>query len=107
MYAGASDEFFKEKAIQSLSSIFSMSKEKINEGLKECRVFNWKKSKWSRGAYSYGRVGFRETKATAKMPLENRVYFSGEAYYDGIFPGTVEAAIVDALKTVDQILDDI
>ncbi len=102
-FAHESDDFFREKAFESLASLFSMNIEKIKNGVKECHVFNWKKSRWSKGAYSYAKVGYRTTKEAAKKTLNDRIYFSGEAYYEGPFPGTVEAAVADALNTVDEI----
>lgn len=105
-FAQESDDYFREKALESLASIFSLNVDDIKLGLKECRVFNWKKTRWSWGAYSYAKVGYQKTKAIAKKSLNNRIYFSGEAYYDGPFPGTVEAALADAMHTVAQILKE-
>ena len=60
---------------------------------------NWKNEPWSRGAYSYSLIGFRKTISVCKEPVENRIYFAGEAFYEGPYPGTVEAAVVSGLET--------
>ena|SRR5450432_196871 len=106
-FAHETDTFFRDKAVESLASIFSLTNEEIETGLKECRIFNWKNEPWSRGAYSYSKVGFRSAKAVCRESLQYRIYFSGEAYYEGPFPGTVEAAIVNALYTAKRILSDL
>jgi monoamine oxidase len=106
-FADATDDFLRGKAIESLASIFSTDVENIKKGMKECRVFNWKKTRWSRGAYSYAKVGYQTAKVIAKKTLNKQIYFSGEAYYEGAFPGTVESAVVDALNTAKLILMEI
>jgi monoamine oxidase len=102
-FAEEPESFFRERAIKSLSSIFSLSEEEIKNGLKGCKIFNWKKEPWSRGAYSYALVGSGDAQAICRLPVQNRIYFAGEAYYEGAYPGTVEAAIVNALATAKQI----
>ena len=98
------DMFFLDKAIESLSAIFSVSTKKVKNDLGDFRVFNWKNEPWSRGAYSYSNVGFRKTKFICRKPVQNRIYFAGEAYYEGPYPGTVEAAVVSGLETARQML---
>jgi monoamine oxidase len=100
------DEFFRNKAIDSLASIFFVSTDEIKKGLKECRIFNWKNEPWSRGAYSYSLVGSGDAKAICRKSLQKRIYFSGEAYYEGPYPGTVEAAVVSGLQSARQMISD-
>jgi len=106
-FAGKPDTFFFEKAIESLTSIFSVSAAQIKKDLESYRIFNWKNEPWSRGAYSYGRVGFRNSKTIYRKPVESRIYFAGEACYDGPFPGTVESAVVSGQVTARNLLKDL
>lgn len=101
------DEFFLDRAMESLSSIFSIPPGEIRKNLKESRIFNWKNEPWSRGAYSYPVVGFRKTISICREPVQNRIYFAGEAYYEGAYPGTVEAAVVSGMETARQLLGEI
>lgn len=105
--SGESDEFFLAKALESLSDIFSIAQKDLKNKLKDFRVFNWKKEPWTRGAYSYPLADSAQDKAFAKQPVENRIYFSGEAFYEGPFQGTVEAALVSGLTAARQLLKDI
>jgi len=98
------DSFFLEKAFETLSSLFSVSIEKIKQELRDVRIFNWMNNPWSCGAYSYSLVGSGAAKAICRKSIQNRIYFTGEAYYDGPFPGTVEAAVVSGLETARQLL---
>ena len=106
-FANEPDEFFLGKAIESLAGIFAISPDIIKNGLKEVRICNWKKEPWSRGAYSYAMAGFDKAKATCSKSVQNRIYFTGEAYYDGPYPGTVEAAVVSGKLTARQLIREI
>jgi monoamine oxidase len=106
-YSDKQDSFFLEKALGILSSLFSVSIEKIKQELKDVRIFNWKNNPWSRGAYSYSQVGSGPAKAICRKSIQNRIYLAGEAYYDGPFPGTVESAVVSGLETAKQLLKEL
>jgi monoamine oxidase len=106
-FAGQPDSFFFDKAVESLVSIFSLSADEIKNNLKDYRIFNWKNEPGSRGAYSYSRVGFRNSKTIYRKPVQNRLYFAGEASYDGPHPGTVEAAVVSGLVTAENLIKEL
>jgi monoamine oxidase len=106
-FADQGDEFFLEKAIESLAGIFTRSAETIKKELKHVRIFNWKNEPWSRGAYSYALAGYNNAKSVCRKSIESRMYFAGEAYYEGPYPGTVEAAVVNGRETARQLLREI
>jgi monoamine oxidase len=106
-FADKGDEFFLDKAIESLAGIFSLSPETIRKDLKHVRIFNWINEPWSRGAYSYALAGYDKAKSVCRKSIENRIYFAGEAYYEGPYPGTVEAAVVNGRETARQLLREI
>ena len=101
------DDFFLDKAMESLSEIFSVSRQILNDRLKDFRVFNWKNEAWSRGAYCYFRVGFEKAISVWKEAVGGNIYFTGEAYYNGPHPGTVEASVVNGIDTARRLLSDI
>jgi monoamine oxidase len=101
------DEFFLDKSLQSLSHIFSVSETELKKKLRDFRIFNWKNEPWIRGAYSYARVESQAAKTLCRESLEGRVYFSGEAYYEGSLPGTVEAAVTSGQDTARLLLEEI
>ncbi len=103
-FADEPDSFFLDKAIESMSALFSISIEETRSKLKDFRIFNWKNIPWSRGAYSYSMVGSGHAKAVCRESIDKRIYFAGEAFYDGPFQGTVEAAVVSGLKTVKRLV---
>lgn len=101
------DEFFLEKSLESLSSVFSMPARDLRKRLKDFRIFNWKNIPWSRGAYSFSQVGSAEAKALCRKSLDGRIYFAGEAYYEGPHPGTVEAAVISGLDSAALLLAEL
>ncbi len=101
--AAETDDYFLRKALETLSAIFSVSVQNLKNKLKDHYIFNWKKEPWTRGAYSYGAIGYKQSKAVYSQPVDGKIYFTGEAAYSGSFPGTVEAAVVSGLMTAAQI----
>ena len=98
-----SDEELLEKALMSLSNIFDISLAEIKSNLKAAEVFNWKNEPLSHGAYSYDMPGSIEAKKLLSKPVEDTVFFCGEAIYEGTSPGTVEAAIISAKEMVKKL----
>lgn len=103
---GHPESFFLDKALETLSGIFSISPEEIKNNLTGYRIFNWKNDPWTKGAYSFALPGYEVVKEIYREPIESRIYFSGEAGYDGPHPGTVEAAVVSGLATARKLLSD-
>ena len=105
-WAGQPDAFFLNKALESLSIIFSIPVNDLKKLLKGSSIFNWKTDPWSQGAYSFAQVGYQKDKAVCRKSISGRIYFTGEGYYDGPNPGTVEAAIVSGMTTAKLLQDE-
>ncbi len=96
------NEELLEKAMVSFASIFNMSMPELSAQLKSWEVVNWQNSEYALGGYSYAIKGSTEAKALLHTPIQDTIYFAGEALYSGPHPGTVEAAIVSAQKLADH-----
>ncbi len=97
------DEQFLEKAIASLSDIFRIPLDYLTKKVKAHKVFNWVKDPYSKGAYSYATVLTKNAKETLNMPVQDTIYFAGEALSDTV-PGTVEAALQSGKASASKIL---
>ncbi|HYH14700.1 MAG TPA: NAD(P)/FAD-dependent oxidoreductase, partial [Flavisolibacter sp.] len=97
-------EVLLDKALQSLSAIFDISKETIKGQLKGWYVNNWDKGMYARGAYSYDTIKGGEVKETMKTGIENTLFFAGEGWFHGLELGTVEAALHNGRDTARYIL---
>jgi len=90
-------------ALQSLANIFKKPVDELKDLLSASSVTNWKKVSFIQGGYSYSKVGSTQAQKFLNTPIEDSIFFAGEAYYDGPSPGTVEAALVSAKNVVEKI----
>jgi monoamine oxidase len=98
------EEVIIEKAVESLSIIFGIGKEKIREQLQSWNVFNWTADPFTRGSYAYSTMETEEARKVLMEPVENTLFFAGEALYDGAEMGTVEAALISGKRVAKEVL---
>lgn len=71
----------------------------------DAEVIDWSKKPFIRGAYSYPKVGAgKEVRSIAARPVENRVFFAGEAMNTRGHPSTVHGAMESAFDVVRDLL---
>jgi len=99
------DEGIMDLALQSLSNVFQKTVDELKQMLIASSVANWKKDPYSIGAYSYDAVGSIEAKKLLNVPVEETIFFAGEAFYEGPSFGTVEAALVSAKNVVEKVVN--
>lgn len=99
-----SEEDILQKALTSLGNIFTLSEEQVRKWLHAWNVCNWAADPYCQGGYSYEVVGGAEQKKMLKVPLEGKLFFAGEALFEGIEGGTVEAALVSGRETAHQVI---
>jgi len=93
-----------ELALQSLSNIFKRPVDELKVLLTASLVANWKQDAFAKGGYSYSMVGSTVAQKLLNTPIDDTIFFAGEACYDGPSPGTVEAALVSAKNVVEKII---
>jgi len=91
-------------ALGSLSNIFKKPLDELENSLTASLVANWKQDAFAKGGYSYSMVGSREAQKFLSTPIDDTIFFAGEAFYVGPSPGTVEAALVSAKNVVEKIV---
>jgi monoamine oxidase len=99
------DQTILDLALRSLANIFQKPVEELKQLLTASAVVNWKSDPYSKGAYSYDTVGSIQAKKLFNTPIEETIYFAGEAFYEGPSFGTVEAALVSAKGVVEKIVN--
>ncbi len=80
-------------ALDSLADIFSLPAAKLRTMLCGFYYHNWSTDPFSLGGYSYALPETAEALRLLMQPLENTLFFAGEAIYKGASPATVEAAL--------------
>ena len=91
-------------AIQSLSETFSISSGWLRENLILNKITDWQQLPFSCGGYSFPTVGSDEIKLKLATPIQNTIFFAGEALDLTSTPGTVEAAIKSGQECANKLL---
>jgi monoamine oxidase len=91
-------------AIESLSEIFSLPAEWLREHLIFNKITDCQQLPYTRGGYSFPAVGSNDVKMKLATPVENTIFFAGEAIDFSSTPGTVEAAIKSGQACAKNIL---
>lgn len=104
---GLSTDEIRQKIKNSLASMFGLAQTELEELVTEIKIFNWINEPFISGGYSFDMTESSEARNQLKLPVANRIFFTGEALYDGKHPGTVEAAMQSGLDTAGLILSGI
>jgi monoamine oxidase len=98
-----SEDALLDHAFESLSHIFRTSKSVLEQSLIQFYTHNWHKDPFSAGAYSYIPVGGLDAQARLAQPLDDTLFFAGEATNTEGHHGTVHGAIATGLRAARQI----
>jgi monoamine oxidase len=82
-----------ERALASLVSLLGVSAHRLEDCLEDYWMHDWLDDRFARGAYSYARVGGSTAAKRLARPVENTLFFAGEAADAEGRNGTVEGAI--------------
>jgi monoamine oxidase len=97
-----SDEALFDIAVKGFAQALVCKESLVREHLLAHAVFNWANDPFAKGAYSYRTPQTLQAKAILNEPLQDTLYFAGEALGDSM--GTVEAALESAAFVVKKIL---
>ncbi len=106
-YSELNDNEILHIALKSLSVIFNLSIENLQEQLNAAYIFKWHTEPFSNGAYTYPMPGSKEARKKLNEPVDDTLFFAGEGLYNGNAPGTVEAALISGKKTASKILNSL
>jgi monoamine oxidase len=89
-------------AVGSLSAIFGRDARPF---ISSAQFHNWRNDPFSYGAYSYVPVGGLRAREVLARPIEQTLFFAGEATANAGFQGTVHGALESGLRAAHQVLD--
>jgi monoamine oxidase len=104
LLAGMSEGRVIDKALDSLSSLLGVEKSRIEPQLSAAYFHDWNSDPFSRGAYSYVKVGGEGCQRTLSSPIDNTLFFAGEATDISGHNGTVHGAIASGKRAAEEIL---
>ncbi len=99
-YGSLSDEAFKEAILQEMDKIFDGQSSRYY--IKHITQ-NWSKEPFTKGAYANDHADHRLFKYLQE-PVDDKLFFAGDAYTSGHDWGNVHNAIQSAAQSVDEIL---
>ena len=103
--SGRAEDFVAEQAVQSLSRLLNVRKSEIEGLLESVYCHDWQSDPLSRGAYSYVKVGGNAAQQQLAAPVENTLFFAGEATDFSGHHGTVHGAIASGHRAAAEILN--
>jgi monoamine oxidase len=106
-FAGQTLEFIRDKALQTLSRLLNVSAAELEKKLLHAYSHDWVTDPFSRGAYSYARVGGANCFHELAQPLGEKLYFAGEATEFHGHHATVHGAISSGERVANEIARDL
>lgn len=100
-----SETFVRERALQALSRNLEVGLQTLEDELEAIHFHDWQSDPFSRGAYSYGKVGSVGAQQALASPLEQRLFFAGEATDTSGNNGTVHGAIASGYRAAIEVLE--
>jgi monoamine oxidase len=102
--SGQHSSFIVPHGIDALSSLLEVSKQTVEGNLQAVYLHDWQADPFSRGAYSYGKAGSDGAHEVLASPIDDTVYFAGEATDTSAHNGTVHGAIASGYRAAMEIL---
>ena len=99
----AGKDHLLEQALDSLTTIFSVSRKEIEAQLEKFHIHNWRDDPFTGGAYAYVAVNGLDDQRILAQPVGAKLFFAGEATSIGHI-GTVHGAIQSGQRAAREIL---
>ncbi|HEY9481245.1 MAG TPA: NAD(P)/FAD-dependent oxidoreductase [Candidatus Paceibacterota bacterium] len=88
-----SDDELLDLGILALANTFTVDKEFLRNQIETWKIINWSNDPYALGAYSYTAMDTADAYERLAEPVDNTVFFAGEAMYTGEETATVEGAL--------------
>ena len=97
-------QFVLERAIGALSSIFNVAPLTIADAIASWHTYDWQADPFARGAYSWVCVGGEGAQRKLAAPVDETLFFAGEATEWNGHHGTVHGAIASGERAAEEML---
>jgi monoamine oxidase len=94
-----------DMGFESLAEIFNMGKNDVAAKCIASAAVNWHVDPFALGAYSYPTIEAEEARGVLLKPVNNKIFFAGEALYSGAQTATVEGALASGKEVAEKILN--
>jgi monoamine oxidase len=86
-----------------MSGLITMFGDEIRREFVGAVWHNWSRDPFARGAYSYVRVGAMGSREALAMPIDDALFFAGEATAIGGQGGTVHGALATGERVAHEV----
>jgi len=93
-----------KRSLETLASLVGANLNVIENRLQAAYFHDWQSDPFSRGAYSYGKVGANAAQKELAAPVANTLFFAGEATDTTGSNGTVHGAIASGYRAAKEII---
>jgi monoamine oxidase len=101
--ARKSETEVREIALTSLAKIWQRPTAALRRALRGYETHVWSRDPFSRGAYSFTRVGADTAAERLRRPVAGTLFFAGEATADGEEVGTVHGALASGERAAEEV----
>jgi monoamine oxidase len=105
--SGTSRDYVVEHGLRTLGGVLHLKRQKLETLLEAAYFHDWQTDPFSRGAYSYGKVGSDGAFEALASPLNDTLFFGGEATDTSGHNGTVHGAIASGHRAAREILGSV
>lgn len=102
--ARQSDAAIVGQALEALARVLHVRRGALEARLEAGHFHNWSADLYARGAYSYVRVGGMDAPGHLGAPVEDTLFFAGEATNTDGFTGLVHGALVTGTRAANEII---
>lgn len=102
--SGRDSRFVADMALTTLSRLMNFKKNDLADLLEKAHFHDWQSDPFSRGAYSYVKVGGKNASGILGKPVEQTLFFAGEATDSSGHTGTVHGAIASGKRAAQEII---
>ena len=103
--SGKSREFIIERGLGTLGRLLHVEGRLLQDKLCDAYLHDWQSDPFSRGAYSYGKVGSDGAQEALATPVDETLFFAGEATDFTGNTGTVNGAMASGFRAATQVLE--
>jgi monoamine oxidase len=102
--AAISKAQLQRAAIESSAKLFGIAPRRLEGLIEHFHFHDWGSDPWARGAYSYVTVGGMTARSRLSKPIENTLFFAGEALDTSGQASTVAGALASGQRAARQML---
>ncbi len=102
--SGKGEAAIVEAAVETLAALLQLPESRVQSACEKAYVHDWQSDPYSRGAYSYVRVGGDGAQEQLARPIANTLFFAGEATDTSGYFSTVHGAIASGERAASELL---